>query len=454
MENLRALAATRRAAVLVRESIIFGNKRFVCGEDFSFILFYLFAHKQMASVALALAMPLLVLFGGVAVLCYDSSSTGFFGIVNRIITRHIPQMIKTVLFALPGGKQTYACCAGTIDYVLNKPNPIIQCFYLLLVCGGFAIFVHAGLDLIPNTRLSSLHLYLPFAWVSLVLYSFYLASFRSAGFITKDNVEALQQVYKHDGFLFPKGKVCSTCHTVKVARSKHCRMENKCVAQFDHYCPWINNTVGALNFRYFLFFCIATMSFLFYGTYVFTNLFLYIIDRDRLWHVEFSHSSNPRETVKADWFVLSQYMLVKHGLMVFVLILCVVMGLTLFAFTAYQLWMVRCGTTSNEANKWANIQDFYDSAKWKRELEARNGDENTVKIDPNSEDEPTLEQRMIKDFPAKMPPNIYNLGFMQNLKQIVWPPVEAFNAVVGEKKPAIVSTATKATSSGKKKKKH
>lgn len=56
-----------------------------------------------------------------------------------------------------------------------------------------------------------------------------------------------------DGF-FEAKYFCSTCLIRKPLRSKHCAHCNKCVARFDHHCPWVGNCIGAKNHRHFIWF--------------------------------------------------------------------------------------------------------------------------------------------------------------------------------------------------------
>lgn len=47
-------------------------------------------------------------------------------------------------------------------------------------------------------------------------------------------------------------KLCLTCLHKRPLRAKHCAETNTCIAKFDHYCPFVNNAVGAGNHHYFL----------------------------------------------------------------------------------------------------------------------------------------------------------------------------------------------------------
>ena len=50
--------------------------------------------------------------------------------------------------------------------------------------------------------------------------------------------------------------LCVSCKLVKPFGTKHCSMTDKCVARFDHYCPWMGNAIGKRNHRDFVIFLI------------------------------------------------------------------------------------------------------------------------------------------------------------------------------------------------------
>ena len=54
---------------------------------------------------------------------------------------------------------------------------------------------------------------------------------------------------------FPE--LCHSCHIVKPLRAKHCRVMRRCVLVFDHYCPFVGNTIGMHNHSYFFFFLLS-----------------------------------------------------------------------------------------------------------------------------------------------------------------------------------------------------
>lgn len=60
----------------------------------------------------------------------------------------------------------------------------------------------------------------------------------------------------------PRAATIRRCHkcgdNYKPARAHHDSITNRCIVKFDHFCPWVNNAVGALNHKFFCLFLLYT----------------------------------------------------------------------------------------------------------------------------------------------------------------------------------------------------
>lgn len=56
--------------------------------------------------------------------------------------------------------------------------------------------------------------------------------------------------------------LCPDCQVIRTARSRHCNKCNQCVDRFDHHCPWINNCIGAANYKAFYLYVLVELKFI------------------------------------------------------------------------------------------------------------------------------------------------------------------------------------------------
>ncbi|GAX80822.1 hypothetical protein CEUSTIGMA_g8257.t1 [Chlamydomonas eustigma] len=49
-------------------------------------------------------------------------------------------------------------------------------------------------------------------------------------------------------------RFCKRCQAWKPERAHHCSVSGRCILKMDHYCIWVINCVGLLNYKFFLLF--------------------------------------------------------------------------------------------------------------------------------------------------------------------------------------------------------
>ncbi|KAG7266168.1 hypothetical protein CRUP_012499 [Coryphaenoides rupestris] len=232
----------------------------------------LFHQRSRAFIFLHLLLELLV---------YGEFSYEVFGFCREMDTTLGSLAVPYVLLALKT-RLFYLCITSDPARLQSSSQ---RCFHQLFHQRSRAfIFLHLLLELLVygefsyevfgfcremDTTLGSLAV--PYVLLALKTRLFYLCITSDPGTVTPAWVtpaSGAQQasgagqlrIYPYDGRMFHPGVLCPTCRVVKPARSKHCRVCDRCVHRFDHHCVWLNNCVGAQNARYFLLYLLSVCS--------------------------------------------------------------------------------------------------------------------------------------------------------------------------------------------------
>ncbi|KAI8611832.1 ankyrin repeat-containing domain protein [Chytriomyces sp. MP71] len=160
-----------------------------------------------------------------------------------MITLGLVSVYFTVKFLLQGG---------------NGGNKLIQTPFSTSIPQATVFYCGvAWFAIVPTGHLYLRHALFLVFYIGTV-YFFYQTNTSDPGFLRKasaaegENKQTILQLAE-DGILSSR-TYCTTCCIQKPLRSKHCKFCDRCVARFDHHCPWTMNCVGAKNHRPFMIF--------------------------------------------------------------------------------------------------------------------------------------------------------------------------------------------------------
>lgn len=61
---------------------------------------------------------------------------------------------------------------------------------------------------------------------------------------------------EEEDILFVENLFCTVCNLEQTLRSKHCRDCKRCIATYDHHCPWMGTCIGEKNRKdFFIYIC-------------------------------------------------------------------------------------------------------------------------------------------------------------------------------------------------------
>lgn len=187
----------------------------------------------------------------------------------------------------------------------------------------------------------------------LLPYTFlYLAANGDPGYITPETHVQQMALYPYDWTIFFPGHSCNTCHLLKPARSKHCSICKHCISKLDHHCIFINNCVGYGNQHWFLLLLLSTGVLTSYAAYVGISILSGEIAKNMpSWSLYGTGMSWPR------YFLLWSYALQEETRIGAVALLCLLTTPLVFGLLGYHIYLIWCGTTTNESMKWSDWQD-------------------------------------------------------------------------------------------------
>jgi len=349
-----------------------------------------------------------------------------------LLTQKLPDSLNNNVVRLVGSKR------------MEKMNIVaeyfLQIMYLVVVLGSWSIiFTYAYPMVNDSEHVSNIHKYVGYVVFCACMTSFRYASNASPGYITKRTLSKHDN-YPYDNLLFPSDRICPTVGIPKLARSKYDRFSEVHVARFDHFCGWLHNPIGEENYRYFLLFLVVHVCMCIYGTTVCYLLFRGEVLDKKLLEVTFFNPSTGKEFT-ADWFVVSQYLFQRNFYVAGVFILMACMTVVLGGFLGYHIWLTSRGMTTNESAKWGQVKKWHrqESKRYQKAVKeglvsannsaseassvVTDGDVTctgaaSTKDDAYSNqdsDEPPISD------PGPMPPNIYNQGFVENWKEVIFP---------------------------------
>jgi len=329
-----------------------------------------------------------------------------------------------------------ACCArleAAEEYVCWKPNPLLCALYVgIMVAFAFSDVAYL-FPLVPNPRIPWLHRPLSLVLVAAGFGLHQWCCFSEPGTITRENLAHYEDNYAFDGLMYVP-KQCRTCAIMRPARAKHCSICDRCVARFDHHCPWINNCVGALNYRLFLAFVAYHCLLCAYAVVMLARLLRYLaFDRYRLHEAYITAPDGSHEAVGL--LVGGQYMMLSHPAPCAMAFFAAVMGFVLLCFLGYHVYMLSTGYTTNESYKWSDLvaakrrqeKALASAMAQLRPRNGRNGGGGDVNADPGEAPAGEVEAKALEvlaprlDLVNTMLVYAYDFGLWANVMDVCFP---------------------------------
>ncbi|KKA29220.1 hypothetical protein TD95_000946 [Thielaviopsis punctulata] len=349
--------------------------------------------------------------------------------LNRLLVVKVPAFILWLDNAVTGGRFG-ACLVNSGSFLVNERHPLVLIFFVVVMLGSEYMFLPAAWQYMStvNRVCGPIAVIMPYVFL-------YLASFTDPGFITPETHVYYMAQYPYDFSIFHPGNFCHTCRLLKPARSKHCSVCKCCVSKMDHHCVFLNQCVGQKNHRYFIMLLLSTAVLTTYGGLLGCSILTErVVVRYPLWSLW-----KPGSMSWNDYFVILGWALERNTFIGAVALLAILCSPMVWMFLFYTLFLVYCGTTTNESLKWADWKvEIGDGVVYRRSMSLAR--EKYLNIEPAVTRWPTETEQILTrvedghvpdpNFPGRGEwervdslrdvDNLYDLGFADNMRDIFY----------------------------------
>ncbi|XP_056433115.1 palmitoyltransferase ZDHHC4 [Gadus chalcogrammus] len=284
------------------------------------------------------AVYVVVILTCIALVCkYSGQQQTPFGVIFNCISRVTAPFVPVWLQRLS---------QRSLHGLFHQRNRTFIYLHLLLELLAYGEFSYEvfGFCRDMDTTLTSLSV--PYILLAVKTYLFYLCITTDPGTVTQAKMSGQLSIYPYDRRMFHPGVPCPTCQLVKPARSKHCRVCDRCVQRFDHHCIWVNNCLGARNTRYFILYLMSVCAMAGSMALLTGDMLLHAVLRSGLLRSSYMDGQGQRQ--QAGPLFVFQHLFLTFPRIVFMLGFLVFVCLLLAGYALFHCYLALVNQTSNE----------------------------------------------------------------------------------------------------------